>query len=356
LSSIAYYITGHGYGHAVRSSQVIDALIRSYPELTVHVRSTAPSWLFPDNVHYYCQPVDVGIIQRDSLDMDLEDTLRACRSLHDNAARVIDDELKFVRDNDIRLIAGDIPPLCFAIASRAAIPSVAISNFSWDVIYGAYMTAQPRFEALIDEMRCWYATTTVALTLPYSCDMGVFTRREVIPWIARPSSLDKHEARAIFSLPECATVVLLSFGGLGLHRLPWSTLKQMRDYLFLITADEKRVNGNIVALPEVQRRYQDLVRAVDIVITKPGYGIVADCIAHRVPMLYTDRGNFPEYALLVQALTECATANFISQTDLLAGNLETHLAQLMQKTPNWPAVQLNGAEVAAEKIMALIDR
>lgn len=355
LSSIAYYITGHGYGHAVRSSEVIRTLIRSDPELTVHVRSTAPRWLFPDNVHYHSRAVDVGIIQRDSLDMDLDATLRACRSLHDDAARVVTDELHFVRNNDIRLIVGDIPPVCFAVAARAAIPSVAIGNFSWDVIYSAYRNAQPRFQALIDEMQSWYATATLALTLPYPCDMDVFSRCEAIPWIARPSLLDKNEARAIFALPERTTVVLLSFGGLGLRRLSRSALQQMRDYVFVITADENRVDGNIIALPAVQCRYQDLVRAADIVITKPGYGIVADCIAHRVPMLYTDRGNFPEYPLLVQGLEDCATASFIPQTDLLAGNFKTHLRQLLEKTPNWPTVQLDGADVAARKICAMLE-
>ena len=35
-------------------------------------------------------------------------------------------------------------------------------------------------------------------------------------------------------------------------------------------------------LPEAQRKYEDLVRAVDVVVTKPGYGIVADVISHQV--------------------------------------------------------------------------
>jgi L-arabinokinase len=128
----------------------------------------------------------------------------------------------------------------------------------------------------------------------------------------------------------------------------------MRDFVFVTTASEKKVDGNVMILPEVQRQYQDLVRAMDVIVTKPGYGIVADAIAHQVPMLYTDRGDFPEYPRLVQALQDCATANFIPQTDLLSGNLESHLKRLLDETPNWPAVELNGAEVAAEKILALI--
>jgi UDP-N-acetylglucosamine:LPS N-acetylglucosamine transferase len=148
---------------------------------------------------------------------------------------------------------------------------------------------------------------------------------------------------------------LLSFGGLGLQRLPWEKLKRLRQYVFVATANESKMDGNILVLPEAQPQYQDLVRAMDAIITKPGYGIVADCIAHHVPMLYTDRGEFPEYPRLVQALEDCATANFIPQADLLSGNLVPHLERLLERPPHWPAVELNGAEIAAEKILALMD-
>ena len=42
-------------------------------------------------------------------------------------------------------------------------------------------------------------------------------------------------------------------------------------------------------------RYEDLVAAVDVVMTKPGYGIIAECIAAGTAMLYTSRGEFREY-------------------------------------------------------------
>jgi UDP-N-acetylglucosamine:LPS N-acetylglucosamine transferase len=108
-------------------------------------------------------------------------------------------------------------------------------------------------------------------------------------------------------------------------------------------------------LSVAQRQYSDLLRAVDAVVTKPGYGIVADILAHRLPVLYTERGEFPEYPRLVQALSELATAEFIPQADLLAGNVRPQLKRLFNKQPNWPAVALNGAAVAAEKILTLVD-
>lgn len=354
MSSILYYITGHGYGHAVRSSQVIRSLKDARPDLEIHVRTTAPQWLFPATARYSRQSIDIGIVQRDSLEMDLDATLQACRSVHDNAPRTIEEELVFVRAHDVRLIVGDVPPLCFEIAARASIPSVALANFPWSFIYRSYAHEYPGFGPLIERMEEHCAEATLALELPYPCDMNVFPRREPIPWITRISGLQRDEAREIYSLPRSATVVLLSFGGLGLERLPWHKFKQMPDYLFVTTARERKLDGNVVMLSDPQLNYENLVRAVDVVVSKIGYGVVADAIAQRVPMLYTDRGEFPEYPRLVQALDDCATAKFIPQMDLLSGNLEPHLMRILEKTPNWPVVELNGAQVAAEKILALM--
>jgi Glycosyl transferase family 1 len=354
LSSIAYYITGHGFGHAVRSSQVVRSLKKVSPHCEIHVRTTAPEWLFPKAVRYSRQSVDTGLVQRDSLEMDLAATVQTCRQLHEDAPAIVEREVSFVRDHDVRLVVGDIPPLCFEIAARAGIPSVAVTNFTWDGIYSAYQTRYPEFAPLIDEIRQFYAKTTLALTLPYPCDMNLFSRQEPIPWIARVSRLEKDEARSRFSLPQSATVVLLSFGGLGLQRLPWDKFKKMRDYFFVTTADERKLDGNILILPNAQRHYENLVRAVDVVITKPGYGIVTDVIAHRVPALYTDRGEFPEYLKLVEALKHSAVAEFIPQTELLSGNIERPLERILNKTRDWPPVGLNGAQIAAEKILSLI--
>ena len=354
LSSILYYITGHGYGHAVRSNQVIRSLKKARPDADIQVRTTAPKWLIHKTVGNSRQAIDTGVVQRDSLEMDLDATLQSCRLMHKNGPWLVEKELAFVRDHDVRLIIGDIPPLCFEIAARAGVPSVAITNFTWDGIYGAYLKQHPEFGPLIDEMRQWYAKATLALTLPYPCNMDVFKQREPIPWVARVSDLAKKQARRKFGLPLTADLVLLSFGGLGLKRLRWDKLREMRDYVFVTMADEKKIDGNILVLPDAQRHYEDLVRAVDFIVTKPGYGIVADAIAHQTPMLYTERGEFPEYPRLVQALNDCAIAEFITQTELLSGNLEPYLKPLLDKTPNWPAVELNGAQVAAEKVIALM--
>jgi UDP:flavonoid glycosyltransferase YjiC (YdhE family) len=355
LSSILYYVTGHGYGHAVRSRQVIRSLKKIRPELRIYVRTTAPEWLFQEPVFQSNQATDVGLVQKDSLEMDLDRTLQAGQVLHRNFPGLIKQETEFVRTHDVRLILGDIPPVGFEIAARAATASMAIANFTWSSIYRAYLTTHPAFLPLIEEMETFYREATLALTLPYSCGMDVFTRQEAIPWIARSSSLTKERARQAFQLPRTATIVLLSFGGLGLARLPWERLQKLKDFFFVTTGKPRQELDNGRFLPEPQPNYEDLVRAADVIVTKPGYGIVADALAHQVPLLYTHRGEFPEYARLVTALDQCATAEFISQEQLLAGNLEPYLVRLLSKEQRWPVVPLNGAKVAAERILALFD-
>ena len=359
LRSILYYITGHGYGHAVRSHQVIRALQQRVLDLQVHVRSTAPEWLFtnpPRRVSHTHQSVDIGIIQPDSLRMDLHATLQACRDLHNRLPALLKEEVGFIKQHGIDLIIGDTPPACFEIAARAEIPSVAITNFTWDVIYQAYTDRHPGFAPLIKEMQDFYAKAMLALTLPYACDMSVFPRRETIPWITRVSALTRSQARAVFGLPQTGPVVLLSFGGLGLDQLPWRRLNEITEFHFVTTGAAGQSRGNLQVLDGAQRRYEDLLRAVDVIVTKPGYGIVADVLAHRVPILYTDRGDFPEYPFLVQALGELATADFIPQDELLSGNIRSYLTRLFEKAPIWPSVSLNGAEAAAEKVLVLLDR
>ena len=58
---------------------------------------------------------------------------------------------------------------------------------------------------------------------------------------------------------------------------------------------------------------------------------MADALAHRIPLLYTDRGEFPEYLELVDALQKCATAEFIPQEQLLSGNPGPYLVRLLSK-------------------------
>jgi L-arabinokinase len=153
--------------------------------------------------------------------------------------------------------------------------------------------------------------------------------------------------------------VLLSFGGYGLPDLDLRSLDCL-DRWTVVTTD--RITPAPTALPRevvyvveeafVGRgfRYEDLVAAVDVVLTKPGYGIVAECITAGTAMLYTSRGSFREYDVLVAGLSRFARSRFLAQTDLFGARWRAALDALLLAPPARETLAGNGAEVAAREI------
>jgi UDP-N-acetylglucosamine:LPS N-acetylglucosamine transferase len=114
--------------------------------------------------------------------------------------------------------------------------------------------------------------------------------------------------------------------------------------------------ANVIALNETPADYVSLLAASDVVVTKPGYGIVADCLANRVALLFTDRGPFREYDVLAALLPSLGRARYIPRGDLLAGHMGPHLDALFACGAAWTEQPTNGADVVAERVLDLHER
>ena len=150
-----------------------------------------------------------------------------------------------------------------------------------------------------------------------------------------------------------AAVVLLSFGGPGLPGIDLPAYGGLGEYQFVLTgaSGEGALPANLVRmggedLERVGLEYPDLVGAADVVVTKPGYGIVTDCIAAGTRMVYTDRGDFPEYPILTREMVGYFPAVFASNDEVRGGRLGAALAAVREvAVPERP--RIDGAEVAA---------
>ena len=122
----------------------------------------------------------------------------------------------------------------------------------------------------------------------------------------RPGSPDGGAPRSPFARGGAAAAwayrilgrsVLLSFGGFEIRGIDFGRVEHLDEYQFLITQPLPRAIRNVRVVAMDGLRYEDVVAQADAVITKPGYGIVSECLANRVPVLYTDRGRFAEYRM-----------------------------------------------------------
>lgn len=359
--SIFFYVSGHGFGHATRSAEIIAALNRMSPETDIHVRTTAPKMIF-DEAGCRCTiesvALDVGVVQSDSLNMDIPATINAYSALMDELPRIVDHEIKQAKMRHAGLIVSDVSAAAFRISNSLDIPGTAISNFSWDWIYEVWQPEFPHIHHILDSIREDYGRCDLLLLLPFSEILPAFHHSESIPLVGRRATIERNDVRFRLDIPDSKPVILLSFGGMGLSPGQFDQLDQLNADYLLISVGDHNCPGRILDRELLQTRsirYQDLVAAMDVVVTKPGYGIVAECSINRVRMLYTDRGPFREYDVLVEQMERYIPAEYIDRCSFEAGNWLEVLSRLLRREMPSEIIPSNGAEIAAGRLLQLME-
>lgn len=372
---IACHVSGHGFGHASRTVAVINALRNLRPGLRCLVSTTAPRALveraLTESVEWRALECDTGLEQIDSLNADESASLRRAAAFHADLPARAAREAAALRATGVELVVGDIPPLAFAAAEAAGLPSVALGNFTWDWIYEAFTAHVAAYPTLVPTIRRAYASASLVLRLPMHGGFAGLDRTvRDIPLIARRSRRGRNDVRRALGLPD-RPLILVSFGGYGIRGLQRGIPAKLPEYGFLVTDEEAPENrwwdsessarGNVfhIGIAELDRSrlgYEDLVCAADVVVTKPGYGIVSECIANDTALLYTNRGRFPEYDVLVAGMQRHARSEFIDRQVLLSGEWRPSLDRLLAQPSPTARPRLDGAEVAAEMILEVLER
>jgi L-arabinokinase len=102
--------------------------------------------------------------------------------------------------------------------------------------------------------------------------------------------------------------------------------------------------------------YQDLVRAVDVVVSKPGYGIVSECAANGTALVYTERGRFPEYDVFVREMPKVLRCAYLDNAAILGGRWRDAVERAVAVPGPAELPRTDGAQVVAALIEAAISR
>jgi hypothetical protein len=356
---IVAYVSGHGYGHATRVSEVLRAVRARDRAMPITVVTSAPEALFRSAIAgpltVRALECDVGLAQRDALTIDEAATVAKWRSFHASNGDRVDAEWRWLHHSAARVVLGDVPPLAFQVAAELDIPSVALANFSWDWIYRHLARRQGELLEAAAWSASAYGRCGLLLKLPFAGDLSAFPKAIDIPLVARRPKVSRGDARGRLGLGSGA-VGLLSFGGIGFAGFHPEAFSRLRGIDLLTVGPAPNLQNVKVLDPEsvssLGLGFEDLVGAVDVVITKPGYGIVSDAIGAGTRIIYTERGDFPEYPILVAGMESLVPCAHVSNLDLLAGRIEAALRDVLSR-PVPPAPSLSGAAIAAEHLLDL---
>ncbi|KAI0749755.1 hypothetical protein C8Q80DRAFT_1232487 [Daedaleopsis nitida] len=147
--TFVYYCSGHGYGHATRVSAFTRHLLGLERPPAVHIVSSAPKHVFADSIAvgalYRNANIDPVIVQPLAYRVDRQKSVHVLESFLANEDDKVWDEAQWLKSIRADCVLSDAAFLGCLVAHHAGIPSVLITNFSFDSVYSYLSTP------LIDE-------------------------------------------------------------------------------------------------------------------------------------------------------------------------------------------------------------
>ncbi|XP_059634505.1 L-arabinokinase-like [Cornus florida] len=347
----AYYVTGHGFGHATRVVEVARQLILAGHD--VHVVTGAPDFVFTTEIQsprFFIRKVllDCGAVQADALTVDrLASLEKYSQTAVVPRTSILATEVEWLKSIKADLVVSDVVPVACRAAADAGIRSVCVTNFSWDFIYAEYvMAAGIHNRSIVWQIAEDYSHCELLIRLPGYSPMPAFRDVVDVPLVVRRSHKSREEVRKDLGIGDDVKLLLFNFGG---QAAGW---KLKEDYLpagwvCLVcgASDKQEIPPNFVKLPK-DVYTPDLAAASDCMLGKIGYGTFSEALAYRLPFVFVRRDYFNEEPFLRNMLEYYEGGVEMIRRDFLTGNWAPYLMRAVSLKPCYEG-GINGSEMAA---------
>jgi hypothetical protein len=345
-------VTNHGFGHAVRAASVAARLQQLDPNILIVMATTAPRWLLESYILgdfiYRPRPLDVGVVQADSLRMDLDATLDKLKQIRTSQHSIIAAEVSFLHLNQVGLILGDLPPLAALVAKAAGIPCWMMGNFGWDFIYREW---GGEFVEIADWIGSCFGQCDRLFRLPMNEPMTAFPHITDVGLTGGSPRHDLDFLRSEFGInrpPE--KTVLLTFGGLGLEKIPYANLQHFPDWQFITFDRLAPTLPNLIPIADLFYRPVDFMPLCGRLISKPGYSTFAEALCLDVPIVSISREGFAESPILLNGLQHYSYHQIITPAEFFEGDWQ-FLHRPLQPPRSSLTLAKDGTETIARTVV-----
>ncbi len=384
-------ISAHGFGHLAQTAPVLKRLDEIVGDLRLTIRSGLPEANLRQRIalpfEHIAAASDFGYVMHDALSIDRAATAAAYRALHGrlctanrlrqreavlpetlpppsavrvdtaahNFSRRVAEEAQLLARLRPDAVLANVSYLPLAGAAMAGIPAMAMCSLNWADLFLHYFGTEPWAAPIHADMLAAYRSATfLRLTpgMPMAALNDVVTIAPVT--IAPVASLGRDrrgELRREVGAGDTARVVIVAMGGIPM-RLPVENWPVLPDTHWLVPGAWQVHRPDMSAIEPLDWPFPDLLRSVDAVVTKPGYGTFAEAACNGTAVLYQRRDDWPEQDCLIDWLHHNARCVEISASDLYLGNLATTLDSLLQSAAP-PAPLPGGIQQAAAHIAAM---
>jgi len=311
---IAFYISSHGFGHLTRSLVHIEEYLKKnkYIYLVCGEKQInfAKKYLkkYKKRVIFKILDTDIGLInKKNSLNIDLESLEDKLFEFIDSWEYTVENEFKFLQNRELEKIITDISPIGILVGKRLQIKVIAISNFTW---YNQYSFLQLnkvildkfyQVENYIDEFRVY----------PLSLDLShIDCIKKDIPYVAREFNFEKiDDLRKKYK-----EIIFISCGkSANLEKIQ---INNYKGAIFYTDGIEIIGDGKHIKLATETEDTHNYVAASDFIISKAGWGTVAEAVLGKVPMVLLEREGVLEDTYTINELKKQKKAVSIKVEEL----------------------------------------
>lgn len=171
--------------------------------------------------------LDRGIIQADPFTIHVQDSFKNLSEFLSSPllAKDIQDEAKWLLSNSVQIVYLDAPFGPILAAKEAGIPSVIVSNFTFDSIYTGLLTSSDsqtdsNTRDMIASVTSMYSQADACIRLPGYIPIPSFTTKSdnfvSVSLVARKAKRSKNDVRRELGLKLDTLVLLVTLGGFDL--------------------------------------------------------------------------------------------------------------------------------------------
>ncbi len=349
-------LSSHGYGHFSQTAPIINLLGQHHQSLKITLRTTLPEKLIRSRIHIPLriipESLDFGMKMNSAIETDVAASNEAYTVLHQNWTTHIATQKRKIQALEPDLLFANIPYLSLAAANELALTSVALCSLNWAHIYNGYFSHKQTQKTIYQQMLAAYNSANVYLYPEPSMDMPGLKRIKKIPPIANVGNNRRIEINKTFQLNTQDILVLIAPGGIS-TAIPIETWPQVPGIHWLTTWEHSIKRKDIISYQKINMDFTDILCSADVIISKPGYGLIVEAVCNQKPVLYVRRYDWPEEQNLVDWLQQKGISKEISKEAFFNGNIVDEIKKIIRLKPT-VKIEPNGAKKAAEIIGNLL--
>lgn len=315
---IALYISSHGFGHMTRCLSLIENILKN-TQYNIYIacgkkqNDFARIYLskYKSRIIYKDLLTDIGLINRvNSLEVDKEKLENELVEFVSSWYDVVNKEVEGLKNLNIKSIVSDISPIGCLVGNKLNLPVTFISNFTWIEQY-EHLGID---ENIINKFRKAYSYINkfiqydLCLAKDYISTNEVYNGGFVCREIDR-SKVDEIKAKYGKS-------IFITCGkSASLNSI---NIKNFSGTIFTTSGIDITTEKecNIVQLPINILDTQNYIAASDIVITKAGWGTIAEAIIGHTNLVLIERASAKEDTFNIEKIKENKLGISIKEKEL----------------------------------------